>query len=158
MSKYHGSKNIIPPSEKNRLHKYVWIGETTSRRLLRETRSSHNLCMLMRLVLRLESLLQNLKASAKLEVKTLFSRTRKIMALWKRRPLSRLDQQPYTTKLHRIRALPTNTGLAKITTSLLRNISTMAIFLQMASHEWNDKFLLTQSPLIWKLLNVPDEK
>ena len=81
-----------------------------------------------------------------------------LSALWKRRPLSRLDQQPYTTKLHRIRALPTHTGLAKITTSLLRNISTMAIFLQMASHEWNDKFLLTQSPLIWTLLNVPDEK
>ena len=48
--------------------------------------------MLMRLVLRLESLLQNLKASAKLEVKTLFSRTRKIMALWKRRPLRAVGQ------------------------------------------------------------------
>ena len=81
-----------------------------------------------------------------------------LSALWKRRPLSRLDQQPYTTKLRRIRAFPTHTGLAKITTSLLRNISPMPIFLQMASHEWNDKFLLTQSPLIRTLLNVPDEK
>ena len=81
-----------------------------------------------------------------------------LSALWKRRPLSRLDQQPYTTKLHRIRAFPTHTGLAKITTSLLRNISTMAIFLQMASHEWNDSSCWRNSPLIWTLLNVPDEK